>query len=132
MGFTAYGRKQLVDCLFMGGTPPTTLYIALTVAVPMDSDDSAQLVEPLNAEYARVAYVVADGFDEISPGVLVNARAVQFPTPVTDWGTVRGWALCTASTGGLVLANGPLKQTKRLGIGVPVQMRSGALRITTR
>lgn len=132
MGFTAYGRGLLLGNTFLGGTPPTTVWMALTVAVPLDSDDAAQLVEPVNAEYARVSYAVSGGFDQVVPGVLCNARAVQWATPTTDWGMVRGWAMCEDETAGLVIASGPFKQAKRVAAGVPVQLRGGSMRITSR
>lgn len=130
MAFTLYGRRLLLRCTFLNATFPSSLYLALTITVPTTSDDGALLKEPEAAEYARVAFT--GGFEENSVGELTSSAAHQFATPVSDWGVLRGWALCTAATAGLVIVGGPLRQPRRASAGQPLVLGVDALRLTVR
>jgi len=134
MGFTAYGRSEVLSAYFLNGGAPSTLWIALTTKVPVDSDSGTVLAsqEPTGGSYARVSYTTSGGWYELAPGILGNANGIQFPTATTDWGWVRGWALCTASTAGLVIASGSLRQVRRVVSGMPVQVYTDAIRISSR
>ena len=134
MGFTAYGRSDVMRAYFIDGGAPATLYLALTSVVPINTDSGTLLSaqEPTGTGYARVAYVTAGGWDEIVPGTVSNARGVQFPTPGSDWGWVRGWALCTAATAGLVVVSSPLRQVRRVTAGLPVRVYIDGLQISSR
>jgi hypothetical protein len=130
MAFTRYGRQLLLTCTFLNATFPSTLYLALTTVVPTSSDDGALLVEPSAAEYDRVLFT--GGLEEGTPGELTNSAAHQFPTPVSDWGVLRGWAMCTTATAGLVVVGGPLRQPRRASAGQPLILGVDAIRLTVR
>jgi hypothetical protein len=68
----------------------------------------------------------------LSAGEITNAASIQFATPSTDWGVLRGWALCTAATGGLVIVGGPLSQPRRASAGQALILGVDALRMTLR
>lgn len=132
MPLTTYGRNLILGCTFLNGTRPTSVYYALTLAIPGSSDDASLLVEPAVAEYARKLYTVSSGFYAITPGEISNTSVITFNTPVTDWGMVRGWAMCTALTGGLVIAGGALKQPRRAVAGSVLRIGIDATRLSVR
>lgn len=132
--FTVYGRKRLMDSLFVAVDQVGDLWIALTLVVPGTSNDASRLVEPVGGAYARAAYPQSNGWTPSPTGEVFNAASFTFPVPNATWGTVRGWAAVTTASGdGNVLMSGPLRQpvTIQLGATAPV-VDIGALRATLR
>lgn len=135
MSLTPYGRHVFLRCAFTTDSMPATVYWALTVSTPSSSDDGVLLarMEPVaTTNYARVAYTVANGFDFSTYGEMTNVLPIQFPTPSTDWGMLRGWAMCDAATSGRVLFTGTLRQPRRAAVGTALIMGVDALRLTVR
>lgn len=129
--FTPYGRKLMVDSLFVTGATIGNVWIALCAVVPGSVDDSSRLVEPKTGAYARAAYT--GGWTSGTAGEVVSVGAVTFPVPSSNWGTLRGWAICNALTGGNVIAVGSLVIPKSvtLGMTAPV-IPAGAMKASLR
>lgn len=89
-------------------TPPATLYIALFTVTPTDAGGGTEVT---GGSYARQP-VTAASWNAASAGVVTNAAAVTFPTATASWGTVVGYAIMDASTGGNVLRYGLLTASR--------------------
>jgi len=113
--FTTYGRKLLIDGLFITPNSIGTVYIALAFVVPGTTDDATRLIEPAGLNYSRKAY--AGGWLAGTAGEVFNASIVTFNTPSGDWGVVRGWAICSAVVGGKVIGSGALRSPTPIKIG---------------
>jgi hypothetical protein len=106
-----FGRQAMLAALLVPDAVvlPDTLWVALTLSVPLVGHTGSDLLEPADPVYSRVAYGVGSAywtFDGSS--ALYNAREVLFPVPDEDWGFLRGWALCTEITGGQTIYVGDL------------------------
>lgn len=110
---------------------PGSLYLALFTAGP---NSAGVGTEVSGGSYARVALTRAGGtFDAPSPvGVTANTAVISFPTPTVDWGTVVGWALYDASTGGNMIYFGDLSAGGSCPVGIAVTVPIGDLDITER
>ena len=100
------------------GTGPATAYMALLSALPTDG---ATVTETDYASYARKSMTMATIFINApvgnSPAVLANAAAITLATATGDSTlNVVGWAIFDASTGGNLLAYGP--------VGTPAKVTS--------
>lgn len=58
-------------------------------------------------------------------GVITSDTAITFPIATTDWGTVTGWAIMDAPTGGNVLYAGDFPQAKPFYQGDTPQVPAG-------
>ena len=80
-------------------TPPSEVQIALTTKVPLANSSVDELAEPIADEYVRQTYPIGDAYwDETGFGELFNLEVVIFPTVLTTWGTIRGWAMVNQET----------------------------------
>ena len=94
--WTMYCREAMLGSLLTPDTyvPLTTLELALTRAIPVANAYAGQLLEPEAVEYHRAPYAAAGshwiptGFGEYT-----NTLPMTFPTVVTSWGLIVGWAL---------------------------------------
>lgn len=129
--FTPYGRKLLLDSLFITGATLGSVWVALTVVVPGTVDDAARLVEPREGDYARAPY--SAGWTAGQPGEVLSAGVVTFPQPTGRWGTVRGWALVSAATDGNVIAVGAFTVPKTVtSVMTPPTIAAGGLKVMMR
>lgn len=104
-GFTDYVSKAILNLVTgraaMFSTP--TAYVALFTA--MGNDAGTGFTEVSGGGYARVA--TASGTWNASsgsaPSTISNASAITFPEASADWGTIVGFGLYDASTGGNLL-----------------------------
>lgn len=128
-----YGKSGLLDSLLRPDRAPVLggLWVALTSSVPTAADTGDTLVEPDASSYARGVYGIGDyWWTAISPGVLTNARAVDWPSVTDDWGQVTGWALCTESTSGMTLACGMLRRALTITQGTNPRVSPGSLMLS--
>lgn len=111
-GFGAYFEDQILG--FFAHTnvaaAPSTLYMALLSALPTDG---ATVTETDYASYARKSMAPGSIFGTAptgnSPAVLANAAAITFATATGNSSlNVVGWAIFDASTGGNLIAYGPV------------------------
>lgn len=133
MGFTPYGRRIMLGTMFGLGTAPSTAYLALSPDIPTTASTTEFLVEPGAAEYVRKVYGFGytywnyQGWAEVG-----NAQPIQFVTPASDWGMLRGWALCTGPALSDIIVSGPLRQPRRAVAGTTLMIAIGALRCSLR
>ena len=100
-------------------TPPTTVYVGLSTADPLD--DGSGLAEPVGNAYARVAGT----FGAAASRQLSNSGTLTFPTATGPWGTATHYAIFDALTAGNVMASAALNapqsivasNTPSIGIG---------------
>lgn len=111
MSLHDYGEDLALDLVL----EDATYYIALCFDLPDDADDGSDIDEPSGGAYARQAIAPAD-WSAASGGVKRNSSVITFATATADWGTtpLKAWALCTASTGGEVIASGALGTSRRI------------------
>jgi hypothetical protein len=106
-------------------TTPITPYIALFTATPTDSTAGTEVT---GGSYARVTS--ASKWATPSAGSVSTNASVTFPTATADWGTVTGFGVMTASTGGTLLMWGALTASKTVSNGDTASFASGALTLT--
>lgn len=130
---TTYGRGVLVNSVFRPESAPAlgSVWCALTSTVGVVTDTGDSLLEPSASSYERAPYGIGAYFWSTSgPGLLFNARAVDWRPPDDDWGKVQGWALCTESTSGMVLAFGALQRAMTITRGMRLRFPPGAIRLS--
>lgn len=110
--------------------PP--VYLALTRRVAEANTLGSQLDEPpLSANYSRVRYDLgssrwrSNGFAEYD-----NTLDINFPEASGNWGTVVGWAMVDASTGGNVLASGPLGRPNKVVATTVCRVPNGGIQFS--
>ena len=114
---STYTRNKLIDHVFRTATFSKigTLYFAL----------SASGSEVSGGNYARVAVTPSDAnFNAPSASSpagrkVSNANPITFNTPSASWGTVDGWAVYDAASGGNLIASGALTAAKTIGASDP-------------
>lgn len=81
-----------------------TVYVALFTAVGTDAGTG--FAEVTGGSYARVATAGSDwnSASGSAPSQISNAATLTFPTASADWGTIVGFGLYDASSGGNLLA----------------------------
>ena len=131
-------ENKIIDFLFRGqalgitgatagaGTGPTNLYIGLYTANPTDTGGGTEVT---GGAYARVTLastlanwagtqaaastVASTG----TTGTTSNNTIITFPSPTANWGTVTGFGIFDASTGGNLLIWGALTINKTVNNG---------------
>jgi hypothetical protein len=77
---------------------PANVYLAAFTVVPTDAGGGTEVT---GGSYARVAIATGSAFTETTPTTtIVNANDILFPVATANWGTVVGYALYDASSGG--------------------------------
>lgn len=128
--FTTYGRKLLIDGLFIQPAGIGTVYIALAFVVPGTTDDATRLIEPVGLGYERKSY--AGGWLAGTAGEAFNGNQISFNVPSGDWGVLRGWAMCNLSTGGKVIASGALRAPTPVKAGTQPVIATRGIRVALR
>jgi hypothetical protein len=112
-------NNEVLDCFFGGSAilPPPTLYIGLSLA---RSYKGGYVSEPSGGSYSRVA-VPNDlvHFPAASAGAKSNAKAITFPSPTANWGTILSVFVAEAPSGGNVLAMADLPAPRIIDGGDP-------------
>ena len=120
-GLSIYGRQQMMLAFWVPDvfTSPAHLYLALCAVPPFAGDDGSTIVEPgAGIGYARKPYGVGSSWwSSTTDGMVVNAQTVVFGPPTGDWGVLQGWALCTESSGGEIVALGEMSTPYRVIAG---------------
>jgi hypothetical protein len=127
-----YLQNKYIDWLFRGQayTVPTTQYVGLDTTA---GTAAACGTEVSGGSYARVAItssltswagtqgVGTTAVSNGTSGQTSNNGAITFPAPTANWGTVVGFCVWDASTGGNLLYYGPLtvNQTITSGAAAP-------------
>ncbi len=107
-------------------TTPITPWIALFTSNPTDS---AAGTEVSGGSYARHnssgKWAAPTGTTSVSTNAIC-----AFPTASANWGTITGFAIMTASSGGTMLMWGALAASKVVNSGDTPSFASGALTLT--
>lgn len=133
-----YAEGKLIDHLFRTASfaKPATLYFALFTTIP--GEDGAGGVEVSGGNYARVAVTGSDAnFTapvDATPGrKTANANVITFGAPSAAWGTVIGYGVYDAASGGNLIAAGSLTASKVIGATDPApEFPAGAFVFTAR
>jgi hypothetical protein len=106
-------------------TRPTALHVGLLTATPADEGG---MVEVAAAEYARIQRDPGDvNWIQQADGRRINATAIEFPDPLTDWGTVTAVGIFDAATDGNLICYTLLDAPKTvLGGGATFIFQPGA------
>lgn len=111
----------------------STIYLALFTTAPGPGSEGAEVT---GGGYARKAITTSTGFTAITgsppatPRSISNAGDLAYAVATTDWGTVVGWKLMDAATGGGNLAFGLLKDAQAVPTGQQFKVQSGNLVIS--
>lgn len=126
-GFSTYVCNKLLDHLLKTASypVPTNIYVALSRADPLAS--GAGIDEPVGNAYARKTCNV---WAAASAGAASNTNAVEFDEATGSWGTLTHGALYDASSGGNLLAFGPLTASKAIGNGDTARFKAGTIQLT--
>lgn len=130
---TDFLEGELITHLFRTGsmTKPSVLAVGLFTSAPSDAGGGTEVsgngyaratLNPLDANWAGPS---------AGNGVTSNSAAITFPTPTnTGWGTVTHFAIFDAASGGNMLFQGALSQSKVINAGDTVSFAPGQLQIT--
>jgi hypothetical protein len=126
--FSDYAENKILDLVFRGQawTPPATLYISLHTGTTLDDGGGTEVS---GGSYARVA--IASNMTNWSgtqgagttvassgiTGIISNNVAITFPAPTGNWGTIVGYGLRDAASGGNLIAHGTLAASKTITAG---------------
>lgn len=110
-------------------TKPAALYLAALLATPEDDGGLVEVDAVASVEYVRLQSDPSDSNWLLrADGSRINAAALSFAEPLTDWGTVKAIGLFSAATAGNLLAYQLLDEAKALTAGGPLLMfQPGAL-----
>lgn len=135
---TDFLENKLIDFLFRGqalgitgasaaaGSGPTSLYLALYTSNPTDSTAGTEVS---GGSYARVAVsstlanwagtqaAASTSASSGTSGTTSNNGTITFPAPTANWGTITGFGILDASTGGNLLLYGALTTSKTVNNG---------------
>lgn len=113
-------------------TKPAGIYVALFTTMP--AEDGTGGVEVSGGAYARVQNGPSDAAwngPVSGNGEYTNAGIVSYAVPTANWGTVVGFGLYDASTGGTMQVAGTLATSRTINSGDPApNFPVGALKLT--
>ena len=111
----------------------STIYLALGSDTTPNKTTFTEITTAGTLGYARKAIVFnASGTDGIAEGPSTGSGTITFgPCTDTPWGTLKSFALYTASTGGTRITQGALTdQTKTVGVGDSATFAEGSIVVT--
>lgn len=129
-GKSTFSANTWLDEVLGGSdyTPASTVYVALYTVTPGANGGGTEVS---GGSYARVAVTNnSTNWPAASGGVKANGAAITFPTASASWGTVTGFALMDAASGGNELYFGDLTLSKVVSSGDTASFAIGALSIT--
>lgn len=121
MGLTNYGETKVLSLLKSSGTS----YLALMTA---NAGEGGGGTEVSGGAYARQAIAFTNPSTNAS-GVssMSNSAQIEFPTATAAWGTVTGWAIFDAASGGNMLWYGTLGTAKAITASDTILLHAGDL-----
>lgn len=128
MGLSIYAAQAIANRMFSKtsnlDTPPT-LHVALFTTLP--SADGSGAVEPSGNGYARVQTAGSDWTvaTNAAPSLVENSSKITFPSSTGSWGTVIGFGLYDAASGGNLWAFGSLDQNRTISSGQTPEFAAG-------
>jgi len=107
---------------------PTTLFVALFTVQPTDVSAGTEVS---GGSYARLGIANnATNFSAAASRSKTNAVDFAFPAASANWGTVVGYAIFDASTGGNMLYRGTLTGPATINTGDVLSIRAGTMTFT--
>lgn len=129
MGKSNYLENEVLKLslgLTLALTVPATFYLALYTTTP--GEDGTGGVEVSGGAYARQS--IAGKFPTPSgTGSVASNANIDFGTSTASWGTIVGWGILTASSGGTLLRFGNLASSISVPSGSPVVVPSGSVNL---
>lgn len=126
-GWTTATENAVLNAWLRNTAPtlPATLHMGLYTVLP--DDDGAGGTEVSAGGYARqtIAFAAASGGAASNSGTITFSAA----TPAS-WGTVVGFGLFTASTGGTPILTGTINPTLGVSVGAAVVFAPGTVTVT--
>lgn len=112
MPLSNYARGKIHDHIYgrTSWTMPATIYVALYTTDPTNADTGTEVT---GGSYARKLLSMGPA----TAGVGENSALVNFGTATANWGTVTHIGIRDASSGGNLLAYGPLTTSKVVNNG---------------
>lgn len=127
--FSNYLETALLGHVFGSTTytKPTTLYVALYTVAPGEGGGGTE-VSTTSTGYARQtgAFTVSG----TAPTQAANTAAIEWPTALTNWGTIVAAAVFDASTAGNMLAYADLNASKTIQTGDVFRFNASQLVVT--
>lgn len=135
---TDFFENRLIDFFFRGqalgitgasaaaGTGPTNLFVGLYTAMPTDTGGGTEVaggayarvsVASTLANWAGTQSAASTTASTGTSGTTSNNNAVTFPAPTANWGSIVGFGIFDASTGGNLLMFGSLGVAKTVNNG---------------
>lgn len=101
MPLSDYGADLYAGVMTKGISAPSSFYLALCISLPLAENDGTEIVEPSGGGYSRT--LISTGADWSDPvdGFSYYTETISI-TPSANWGVIRAYALCSASTAGEV------------------------------
>ena len=110
-------------------TMPATVYVALFTVAPTHEDGTGG-TEASAGNYVRKSTAGAD-WGTAADGAITNANDISFVVASgSNWGTMNGFALFDAESGGNMIAWGEITVPKAVDIGDTAKFEAGDLDIT--
>jgi hypothetical protein len=117
MPASEYLEQKILSHIFgdTAYTRPTVLHVGLLTATPADEGG---MVEVAAAEYVRIQRDPGDvNWISQADGRRINATAIEFADPLTNWGTVVAVGIFDAPTGGNLICYTLLDAPKTVQAG---------------
>lgn len=129
-----YLEEQIGTHLLRTGVWPKPAGIFVALFTTMPAEDGSGGVEVSGGNYARVQHGPADdkwAAPTGGDGQFANIGAITFPAPNADWGSVVGFGLFDAATGGIYQTGNTLAAARNIVAGDPApNFPAGALKMT--
>jgi len=110
-------------------TMPATVYVALFTVAPTGEDGTGG-TEASAGNYVRKSTAGSD-WGAAANGAITNAEDITFvEAATTNWGTMNGFALFDAESGGNMIAWGDITVPKAINIGDAARFEAGDLDIS--
>lgn len=123
-----FTENELLDHIFNGAgaayTPPTTVYLGLSTADPLDT--GAGLAEPVGMNYARKAIT----FSAAASRAIAQNADVQFDQASGTWGLITHYATFDAVSSGNMTGHGSFGTPKNVISGNAPEVESGEVNIS--
>ena len=141
MALTDFAENRAVDALLRGQAlgAPATWHVALYTVMPTDTGGGTEVTGgsyarvPVAASLANWAGTHGAGTSTASSGTggqTSNNGVLAFPTATAPWGTVVGFGLFDAATGGNLWIYAPLTAAQAIGSGATASFAAGQLTVT--
>jgi hypothetical protein len=121
-------ENEIVDRA-TGKSPSVARYLALCTVAVSDTDTGSTITEPSGNNYARIATADTD-WTSSSGGAASNATQLISNTASGSWGTIVAVALCTASSGGTLIAYDSGITSKAIATGDAARFAIGEIDIS--